>query len=119
MANNSSLLNIETIEQLADDMGLAPGEIIPDLVESLENDTKNALANMQDALAAKDEESLQRAAHKLKGSCATLGVETAANLAQELEDEVRAGNIAFVSSMVERLEVVCRQSLDELRSLSF
>lgn len=113
-----NLLNLKEIQQLIDEMGDAAAEIIDDLVNSLENDAVRSLGEMHDAIDQGDAQQLRKSAHRLKGSCASLGAVQAASLCQELEALGGSGNIEQAAPIVEYLETVCADSIHALRELS-
>jgi HPt (histidine-containing phosphotransfer) domain-containing protein len=115
----ATLLNTNTIHELADDMGDMAQDIILDLVDSLENDINRSLPEMRAALASGSAENLRRAAHRLKSSCANLGAAAAAALCQELENLGGSGAITDVGPMIDELDELCVQSVAALRAFSF
>ena len=86
----------------------AQGEGEPDLIVELIDlyleDTPHRVADIREALAKTDGLSLERAAHGLKGSSASLGAGQVAILCAELE--LKAHDVSFqeVEAIVTRLE---------------
>jgi HPt (histidine-containing phosphotransfer) domain-containing protein len=86
----------------------AQGEGEPDLIVELIDlyleDTPHRVADIREALAKTDGLSLQRSAHGLKGSSASLGAGQVAKLCEELE--LKANEVSFqeVALIVTRLE---------------
>lgn len=117
MSNDTPLLDLAVIEQLKLDMGDMAEVIIVDLVESLERDAARQLAEMRQAVASVDSERFWRAAHGLKGSCASLGVSQAAMLCLELESVGKRGELVHVPPLVDRLQGLIAESAEALRNL--
>ena len=86
----------------------AQGEGEPDLVVELIDlyleDTPHRVAAMREAMAKTDGQSLERAAHCLKGSSASLGAGQVAVLCEELEQIARDFSLQAVEVVVTRLE---------------
>jgi len=86
----------------------AQGEGEPDLVVELIDlyleDTPHRVAAIREALAKTDGQSLERAAHCLKGSSASLGAGQVAVLCEELELIARDFSLQAVEVVVTRLE---------------
>jgi len=86
----------------------AQGEGEPDLVVELIDlyleDTPHRVAAIREALAKTDGQSLERAAHCLKGSSASLGAGQVAVLCEELELIARNFSLQAVEVVVTRLE---------------
>jgi two-component system, sensor histidine kinase and response regulator len=113
-----NLLNLEEIRQLVDEMGGDAGEILPDLVESLEHDAVRSLGEMRAAVENADGKTLKQAAHRLKGSSATLGMAAVASLCQQLEIVGANDDLSGAAFMLDRLERISAESLQALRELS-
>ena len=116
---SSNLLNLNEIRQLTAEMGDSASEIMLDLVELLEHDATRSISEMQTALEQGDSKRLKQAAHRLKGSSASLGAALLASLCQELENVGMSGDIASAASMVEQVEQVAAELLKVLREMSF
>ena len=70
--------------------------------------TPPLVASMHQAIANEDAESLFRAAHKLKGSVSNFPTH-AVELARDVEELARAGDIASAAALMERLEEALRE----------
>jgi len=60
---------------------------------------------MREAIAAGDNGVLQRAAHTLKSSSATVGALRLAGLCKDMEARARAGNLAQAEHALNRIEI--------------
>ena len=113
----SDLLDGDEIAQLATEMGDGAAEIFGDLIAALERDVEKSMPDMHAALDKADPERLRQAAHRLRGSFASLGAVKAASLCHELETIGAGGDISQAAPMVERLDILCSESVDALREL--
>ena len=81
----------------------------PDLLERIVarylDDAPRLAQSMREAIAAGDGGVLQRAAHTLKSSSATLGALRLADLCKDMEGRARAGNLADVDQVLNRIEI--------------
>jgi PAS domain S-box-containing protein len=80
-------------------------ESISELIDLFFKDSAKQLAELQQAAAGGDAEKMERVAHTLKSSSATLGALPLSAMCQELEDLGRAGKLEGASERVARLEV--------------
>lgn len=110
------LLDADEIRQLTTEMGDGASEIFGDLIDALDHDVERSIREMHEALEQGDSKRLRQAAHRLKGSFASLGAVKAASACQELEMIGESGDIAQTSPMIERLEALCRDSIQALRA---
>lgn len=72
------------------------------------------LAAIDAALLGGDREGLMQAAHSLKGSSASLGASAVAELAGQLERDVRAGRLELIGPLLPRLAQAHQQALAAL-----
>jgi HPt (histidine-containing phosphotransfer) domain-containing protein len=112
------LIDYAVIGGLASDLGMTQNEVITFFLESLEVDVNQSFSEMKAAFEANDVSRLQRAAHKMKGSCHTLGAVAAANIAKTLETTNLTELDASVQAMVQRLETTWQSSVAELHNAS-
>lgn len=118
MMTDLNLIDHNVINKLASDIGMTPEEAVPFFLDSLENDVDQSFSEMKIALESNDSVRLQRAAHKMKGSCNTLGAVAAATLAEELETTDYRGMTNRAVSMVQRLDTTWQASMVELKKIS-
>ena len=69
------------------------------------DDAPRLAQSMREAIAAGDSGVLQRAAHTLKSSSATVGALRLAGLCKDMEARARAGNLAEVEHALNRIEI--------------
>lgn len=85
-------LDDATIAQLFEAVGSDPA-FLDELAAAYLGDAPEQLAAARAAIAAGSADELVRPAHTLKSSSATLGAQTLAGLARELEQRARAGSL--------------------------
>jgi len=80
------------------------GEVASELIGLFLEDTPRLLADLREAVAQKDAERLQQAAHTLKSSSASLGAMGLSGLCRELEALGRAGTLEGAAEKVAQVE---------------
>jgi HPt (histidine-containing phosphotransfer) domain-containing protein len=80
------------------------GEVASELIGLFLEDTPKLLADLRGAVVQKDAEGLERVAHSLKSSSATLGAMTLSTLCRELEVMGRAGTLEGAVEKVAQVE---------------
>ncbi len=86
--------------------------LLTEIVGLYRGDSASLLTEIRDALASGAVESLERMAHRLKGSLATLGAEAAAEVARKLEQAARRADPAEAAALFEAL----RQEMERLET---
>ncbi|MBI2748057.1 MAG: response regulator [Burkholderiales bacterium] len=79
-------------------------DLLARIVARYMEDAPRLAQSMREAIAAGDGGALQRAAHTLKSSSATLGALRLAELCKELESRARAGRLADADQWLDRIE---------------
>jgi HPt (histidine-containing phosphotransfer) domain-containing protein len=69
-------------------------EIVEELLQAFEADSRPLLINLREAAQAEDASALRAAAHGLKGAAANLGGRAMAAVCQEIEKQARQGAIS-------------------------
>ncbi len=87
-------------------------EVVRELIGMFLEDSPRQLETVAGAAEHQDLQTLTRAAHSLKGSCANLGAVRLAEICRELEDAGAAGTIESIPLLVER----CRQEFARVRA---
>jgi HPt (histidine-containing phosphotransfer) domain-containing protein len=80
-------------------------EFLTELVETYRIDGAERIAEMRAALAAGAAPDLQRAAHTLKGSSATLGAVGLADACRDVEHAARDGDLDGLASRIDEVEL--------------
>ena len=79
-------------------------DLVVELIELYNNDTRTRLAEMRTALQNRDAQALQSIAHSLKGSSGNLGIRRMAGICVELEESVKSKDWDEIGKKVSRLE---------------
>ncbi len=98
------VINISAIAEFQAVMGEDGVEVVTELIDIFFEDAPTLLAGMRQAIADKDAETFQRAAHTLKSNSATFGAIALSALCEELENIGQAGVIDNTLDKVMRLE---------------
>ncbi|MFH1679272.1 MAG: response regulator [Candidatus Eisenbacteria bacterium] len=87
------------LERLGND-----GSLVPEILSLFLEEMPNLLEQVRSALDEKDASKLQRLAHSIKGSSATVAAPSLRDAAFELETAAREGSLEKAPLLVERLE---------------
>ncbi|MFI0400583.1 MAG: Hpt domain-containing protein [Thiolinea sp.] len=90
------ILATETLKQL-------PAAILPRLIAIFTSTTPELLVEIQQAATKDDLPGMAQAAHKLKGSCVSLGAEKMADLCKTLQDKGEANDEVDVQGYIAEL----------------
>jgi hypothetical protein len=104
------LLNPETI-------GGLPSAIIPRLITLFGSTTPDLLAEIRQHANAGNLPALGKAAHKLKGSCISLGAEQMGAICTALQHKGEAGDSSNVSALIIQLERIYPATLAAMQEL--
>ena len=85
-------------------VGPGDGSLLVGLIDTFVTQAPSNLADLVAAVSTGDAAALHRAAHRLKGSAANMGVVGVAAICAELEDLARAGRLARAPALVRDLE---------------
>lgn len=80
-------------------------DLLQEVIDLFLGDVPQRLTALHDALDQEADDILAREAHTLKGSCANLGARPMADLSRALEARARAGDLAPIPALLERLDV--------------
>jgi HPt (histidine-containing phosphotransfer) domain-containing protein len=90
-----------TLRSFARELGGGSAEIIAEIVEAFLQDTPELVAQMRAAVAARDPALLDRAAHTLKSSSATVGAMVLSARCRAIEEQARGGAAGDIGAAVE------------------
>jgi HPt (histidine-containing phosphotransfer) domain-containing protein len=93
------------------------GEVLSELIILYFDGAATQLAELESAVARGEAAELARAAHKLKGSSATLGAARVSQLAGELESRARGGEAGDAEQLVRRLAGAIEESRDAFHQM--
>jgi HPt (histidine-containing phosphotransfer) domain-containing protein len=99
----------QTIEMVGGDR-----TFLAELVETYRIDGAERIAEMRSSLAAGSASELQRAAHTVKGSSATLGAVHLADLCREVELRARDGDLEGLAPSIEAIAIEFESVADAL-----
>jgi two-component system, sensor histidine kinase and response regulator len=108
----SDALDQSTISALRDTL---TSEMRAQLITTFEGSLPKCLAEIEDALTRGDSVELRRAAHRLKGSSATLGAVRLEQACQALQHTGRDSDAPVDQTQVEDLQTVAAEALAALR----
>ena len=89
-----------------------PG-LFDQIVQSFLDDSRHGIAALRQA-AAGDADALRKAAHAIKGMCATIGAEGMRAICQELESLGATGSVTGASALIDRLTNEFQRAESEL-----
>jgi two-component system, sensor histidine kinase and response regulator len=79
-------------------------DLLREIAEMFLEDCPRRVADLRDAVARHDGEAIERAAHSLKGSVSNFAATAAWQVAQQVEQLARTGNVAAAEQAYARLE---------------
>ncbi|MFN0205937.1 MAG: Hpt domain-containing protein [Planctomycetota bacterium] len=89
---------LEQLRELDDD-----GAVLLKIIETFLRDAPNNIATIESAIISNDAKTLDRAAHTLKSTSATLGAMVLSSICKELEMLGRQGDLANAKESVSRV----------------
>jgi CheY-like chemotaxis protein len=109
-------LDRSVMRGFAEELGEGADDIVRELIGVYLEDAPGLLHELRQALDVSDARVLDRAAHTLKSSSATLGAKGLAAICLELEQSARHGDTSRASEQVGRIEAELQRVSDELRA---
>ena len=104
------------LEALAEEIGLEPEEYLEMLEIFLETGDTD-LQRLEAAIVAANAEEAHEAAHSLKGSSGSLGLEDIFALARDIDDLAREGALADIGTAIDQLRLAFTLLTDETKTL--
>ncbi len=92
-------------------------DVIARVVQTYCTDAPKLIERMRSSLRSADAEGLNRAAHSLKSSSASVGVKNVASLGKEIEARAKAKDLAHLESMIATIEMEYVRGEKALREL--
>ena len=89
-------------------------ELLVDVIGAFRQEAPVLVANIRQAVVARDAELLHRAAHTIKNAFYNLGAQTSGDVAFELEKAGKAGDFQRPSELLKVLEAEFRQVSQEI-----
>jgi two-component system sensor histidine kinase/response regulator len=91
-----------TVESLRE---LGGSEMLSELIAMFFDDARSGIDAMREAVERGDAQTVERAAHTLKGSSGNMGANRMAELCEELQDAGVSGDLTHAPELLEGLEV--------------
>ena len=101
----------------AEQLGEGGEEVLQEIVAVFLDDAPSVIEEQRAAAAASDWPTLDRAAHTLKSSSATIGARDLSALCQRLEADARGGPVADAGARVEEIAAAFERVRVELGGL--
>lgn len=102
-------LDESALTRLRATLGKKADQLLPSLISGFVRDGRRQIDEMQQAVRTQDGELLRRAAHTLKGAAATFGAQRLSQLARELENRARAGQIEGNEDLIAQIAAELEQ----------
>lgn len=115
--HHDSAIDMEVIASLRALGGEDDPELLFELIDLFLDDAPNHISALESAAAAGDVETIERAAHTLKSSCANIGARQLSALCRELESQGRARDLGAVPTLVERARTEYLRVQDALEAI--
>ena len=103
------LLSPETLRSL-------PAVILPKLISLFRSNTPPLIAEIRQQAAQHNWLAMAQAAHKLKGSCVSLGAESMAEICKELQHKGEANDSTDITARIEALAALYPLTLEALQT---
>lgn len=117
-ANDSSVLDGETIAQLRALVSPLRPRFLVELVEKYAHDASDTIAAIERAIQQGDTRTLRELSHSLKGSSRSLGARHVGRLSEVLETLGKSGRTTGARELLERLEPELAEAIRALRQAS-
>ncbi|WGZ93903.1 MAG: Hpt domain-containing protein [Candidatus Thiothrix putei] len=101
------LLATEALQQL-------PAAILPRLIQLFSSTTPAMLTDIRQHAKSGNLLAMSQTAHKLKGSCISLGAEHMADICKTLQHKGEIGDASNISTLIAELEAIYPQTLQAL-----
>ncbi len=112
----SRAVDPEALSAFARELGGAAAEVVAEIVETYLQDTPELIRQMREAVRAADAGALDRAAHTLKSSSATVGAMTLSSRCRAIEEQARGGRVSDMGDAVRSVEGEFERVRRELES---
>ena len=96
-------LDRERLDALVASLGSRGKDMLPLLITRFGEEAPKLITTAREALDARDEEALRRAAHTLKGNALNFGLVALSEAAKDLEHQARDGNLGGAAELLERI----------------
>jgi HPt (histidine-containing phosphotransfer) domain-containing protein len=104
VSGEPEILSAAVIASLRELQGDDDPDLLSELVETFEEDTRERIKLLREDIETEDCEDIERTAHALKGSSGNMGVVGMSKVSSELQSAGAAGDVLRAATLVERLE---------------
>ncbi|MDQ3509688.1 MAG: PAS domain S-box protein [Actinomycetota bacterium] len=104
VSGEPEILSAAVIASLRELQGDDDPDLLSELVETFEEDTRERIKSLREDIETEDCEDIERTAHALKGSSGNMGVVGMSKVSSELQSAGAAGDVLRAATLVERLE---------------
>ena len=111
-----TLLDLSQLNMLLESGGEESLELIIEILELFEDESRKKLADLHSAKANGDAQAFSYAAHALAGSSANIGGAVVWKKAKEMENSCKAGDPTVAFSMLDELEKDFFGTLSQLKA---
>jgi CheY-like chemotaxis protein/HPt (histidine-containing phosphotransfer) domain-containing protein len=112
-----SMIDQSALDNLIRMVGEGNQALFTDLVETLDQEAAHLIPELKEAVAAGESEQVRRAAHTLKGSCASMGATDLAHLCFEMEMKGKSGDMAGTPELLDEIEAMYAKVIVALRAI--
>ncbi|MDX1498316.1 MAG: two-component regulator propeller domain-containing protein [Woeseiaceae bacterium] len=116
-ASPSDILDPASLDSIRNLRGVGGERMVRRVVSIYLSSSAKVHEDLASAVSAQDSEALRQAAHALKSSSQNVGAKRLAGLCQQLEEMARSGSLDGAGSLIERIDVAYRETVDALRDL--
>jgi HPt (histidine-containing phosphotransfer) domain-containing protein len=95
-----------------------PAVILPRLIQLFGSTTPPLLADIRQHASSSNLPAMGQAAHKLKGSCVSLGAEPMAEICKTLQHKGEQGDATGISALLDELDALYPATLAALQQLA-
>ncbi len=110
----SDIIDINVIDSLKE---IGDQEFLDELIDIFFSQSEELMRDINDFSAKKDADSLNKASHKLKGSCLNLGAKAMSATCQKIETSSRENDLSQIDFNVSELIKLHQETCNELRKL--
>jgi two-component system sensor histidine kinase/response regulator len=93
-----------------------PSDVRARIAQAFNRSSEEALSGIADAMSRKDWSEIAQLAHRLKGSCLSIGASDAAGIAAQLEERARGADGTAVGELAVQLEIAVVETDEMLRA---
>jgi HPt (histidine-containing phosphotransfer) domain-containing protein len=112
MANN--IIDMDVIEGLKE---VGDQDFLIELIDLFLNQARELMVSINNAQKINDLTTINKDAHKLKGSCLNLGANQMGEICHKLETNAKENNTEIVNELINTLQSVSTETFSEITKL--